>query len=63
MQRSERSGDWKATLQEAHDLRVQAHEADQDHADPAWEAENAKTNNSAPTHDQLMAFYRKQLAL
>ena len=63
MQRRQKTGDWRASMQDAYDLRVQAHEADPEHTDQAWSDENVKTNTSADTHTQLMAFYRKQLNL
>lgn len=49
-------------LAHARDLRVAAHQADPEHSDPAWDEENAHTNNPRPTHDQLMVFYQSLLS-
>jgi hypothetical protein len=49
-----------AALRSAAALRVQAHEADPDHSDPAWQQEQPKTARGRDTHEELMAFYRAQ---
>lgn len=60
--RKAKSPDAGSLLQQAYDLRVAAHQADPEHADPAWAEEDTHTNTSKPTHEQLMAFYQSLLA-
>lgn len=53
----------RQALLDAYTLRVQAHEADPEHADPAWISEQGKTLAGVDTHDSLMTFYKKKLSL
>ena len=56
------AGDNEALLTEAQKLRLQAHNLDPKHGDPAWEIEQLPPSGYPGIHERLLAFYERQLA-
>ena len=62
LRREGRASDARLALLAAQRLRLEAHEADPEHTDPAWEAEERLTARGYDTHIELMRFYDRYIS-